>query len=1073
MVDANATLETLRGIKNTIIGNPTQKKELATDGTLRRVLDWVNASEHTGDPIFEQIRIEAAHIIAAQAYGPPEALVSVLEAQAPQALLTALKDERVQSAPRLALALTRALRAVLSAAAETIGPGRWHFLRDPAHPARMEARLVLEDMFSIEGLDVILPYLRHPEPDVRRNIAILIARGICADAHRTRISDHDGRSAVWALIGMLGGDTRNQSAATYALAEITRDNETMSRILTDRIPLSVLSQIMTGTISGANWERAIATTSPVERGRPSIQIPGSEPSLLSMTRPSRSADNPEQVKDEHTRVLDIICKFLPSRDGDLREAACLCVSTVTRQIRPSNVFRDPIHGMVMWLNLALEEFVPSPDSIYQINVPESLVNPDPKLQWMQKCRWKPNEIAGGEIARRVVGACYILADFINDREDLLTYVYHAGTLQRAVRALLTLPPIPIPPGKPAPALSGRWGPGSSSSPSSGVPAPVAQPPPSPTVANRSPSRPRRISNVSRTPGFFVPPNAGPGYIPIPLELMNMPTRGRAGGPSTPVPPPITSPVPPPISPSAVAPVPTSPAGPTSPTQRRLSFAELARRSSESGVQTFTPRAPSRARRTSSSAGIAPVHPAGVGASTGESTTTGTSGEPTTSEPSTMNPAPRPEDAMVVDTEPSRTEDVAMTAAQPTPATPADVVMTNSVVSPITAPTPQAPAPTTRRRKKPPPDPALGPYIFSTSTPAPSSPVPSAPPPRAPEASLRASLLVLLAALTMHSEDHRRLLVEAGGLGTVIPARRANGVSSKPGELEGVTGALGAMGSSDPEVRWAGVMLGRSVGRSTGVLRTGLYDSGIGRAVFDMLMKGEPDKRVLVAVLRMCCNLLNQYSPMREMFIRDGGMQKMAELCDAEELTVRHLALWGFKNSLFRATSEDKRQLMGILGWDRLERALDEQPGEALEQALMIVRNISHTESDAEWLTTHIPPTKLINAAERTLGTDDSASVAALFALAHTAYISSVRLLILSRRRVLEYIRTSLGHSEVQVRSAAALCVAHMAACMPRRLREMREVGIDGQLKVLRGRESDEEVRDNVARALAYFEAREG
>jgi hypothetical protein len=72
----------------------------------------------------------------------------------------------------------------------------------------MEARLVLEDMFSNEGLDVILPYLRHPEPDVRRNVAILLARGICSDAHRTRISDHDGRSAIWALIGMLGGDAR-------------------------------------------------------------------------------------------------------------------------------------------------------------------------------------------------------------------------------------------------------------------------------------------------------------------------------------------------------------------------------------------------------------------------------------------------------------------------------------------------------------------------------------------------------------------------------------------------------------------------------------------------------------------------------------------------------------------------------------------------------------------------------------------------------------------------------------------------------------------------------------------------
>jgi hypothetical protein len=100
---------------------------------------------------------------------------------------------------------------VISAAAETIGPVRWHFQRDAAHPARLEARLVLEDTFSSDALNVILPYLMHSEPDVRRNIALLLARGLVVDAHRTRISEYDGRAAIWSLIGMLGGDTRVSS----------------------------------------------------------------------------------------------------------------------------------------------------------------------------------------------------------------------------------------------------------------------------------------------------------------------------------------------------------------------------------------------------------------------------------------------------------------------------------------------------------------------------------------------------------------------------------------------------------------------------------------------------------------------------------------------------------------------------------------------------------------------------------------------------------------------------------------------------------------------------------------------
>jgi hypothetical protein len=33
MVDAQATLDTLRNVKNTIIGNPVAKKKLTSDGT--------------------------------------------------------------------------------------------------------------------------------------------------------------------------------------------------------------------------------------------------------------------------------------------------------------------------------------------------------------------------------------------------------------------------------------------------------------------------------------------------------------------------------------------------------------------------------------------------------------------------------------------------------------------------------------------------------------------------------------------------------------------------------------------------------------------------------------------------------------------------------------------------------------------------------------------------------------------------------------------------------------------------------------------------------------------------------
>ncbi|CAE6423387.1 unnamed protein product [Rhizoctonia solani] len=84
-----------------------------------------------------------------------------------------------------------------------------------------------------------------------------------------------------------------------------------------------------------------------------------------------------------------------------------------------------------------------------------------------------------------------------------------------------------------------------------------------------------------------------------------------------------------------------------PTRRRMSFAELARRCSDSGVQTFASRAPSRVRRTSSRNGVAPVH---LTIETGlitESVNTGNTGEPGTSTNS-VDPASQSGDAMAVD-----------------------------------------------------------------------------------------------------------------------------------------------------------------------------------------------------------------------------------------------------------------------------------------------------------------------------------------------------------------------------------------------------------------------------------------
>ncbi|KAG8680620.1 hypothetical protein FRC08_016146, partial [Ceratobasidium sp. 394] len=465
------------------------------------------------------------------------------------------------------------------------------------------------------------------------------------------------------------------------------------------------------------------------------------------------------------------------------------------------------------------------------------------------------------------------------------------------------------------------------------------------------------------------------------------------------------------------------------TGRRLSFAELARRGSESGsggVETFAPRARRTSgasvggRRLSSAGGESgTAAPMDSGASAG---TSGSASNQNAGEAMVVDPAPVTVTADVV----MRTSESTRSATPATTTTeqqlePKDVVMSAAEVLAPTAISASAPpgptilpptlAPTTtRRRRKPPPDPALGPYTRPLASPA--TPQPSdAPAPPAPTSAVRAALLVLLASLVMHEEEHRRMLVQAGALGSVLGQTGSRGMKAA-GAVEGVTGVLGALGSADAEVRWSGTMVVRAVGRSTSVLRTGLYDSGIGRAIFEMLMRGDPDRRVLVAVLMVCCNMLYQYSPMREMFIRDGGMARLAELADDSENAVKLNALWAVKNSLFKSTSTENRVVLSVLGFPRLNRLLDESSDDVLEQALGIIRNVTVTESDAEWLVPHVTPARILAAIERALPSESTA-LAALFALTHLCVVPIIRAQTLSRRRTLEFVGASLGHLDVQ------------------------------------------------------------
>ncbi|KAF8999487.1 armadillo-type protein [Cyathus striatus] len=176
-------LPQLKQVKNAVIGNPSKKAEVARDeGFVRTLVQCLNPPHAP-----PEIRIEAAHVLASLAYGTDDSLVSLLRASTHQALIFALAHIQPTDPPALAVALARALRAVMCAGADILGPPLWglrvHYGRgkgrrmsdDEERVVREEVGYALDELFRIDILDTLLPHLNTPKTQLRTHILNLFA----------------------------------------------------------------------------------------------------------------------------------------------------------------------------------------------------------------------------------------------------------------------------------------------------------------------------------------------------------------------------------------------------------------------------------------------------------------------------------------------------------------------------------------------------------------------------------------------------------------------------------------------------------------------------------------------------------------------------------------------------------------------------------------------------------------------------------------------------------------------------------------------------------------------------------
>lgn len=129
----------------------------------------------------------------------------------------------------------------------------------------------------------------------------------------------------------------------------------------------------------------------------------------------------------------------------------------------------------------------------------------------------------------------------------------------------------------------------------------------------------------------------------------------------------------------------------------------------------------------------------------------------------------------------------------------------------------------------------------------------------------------------------------------------------------------------------------SLSRSVRQLRTCLIDAGLAQPLFQLLF--DTDIEVQVAASAALCNIILDFSPMKQIIIEKGGVTRLVQLILGGSAALRLNAIWALKNMLYQADLSLKRRVMDELGWNNLSALVDDSNIALQEQALSLLRNL--------------------------------------------------------------------------------------------------------------------------------------
>ncbi|KAK4987804.1 hypothetical protein LTR50_004356 [Elasticomyces elasticus] len=164
---------------------------------------------------------------------------------------------------------------------------------------------------------------------------------------------------------------------------------------------------------------------------------------------------------------------------------------------------------------------------------------------------------------------------------------------------------------------------------------------------------------------------------------------------------------------------------------------------------------------------------------------------------------------------------------------------------------------------------------------------------------RQGALEALAALAHKEDSHRKAIVDAGVMPSIVDSLKPFPDSS----INTPRSALGPRDGSTVAVLLAACYAATSMSRSVSLLRTSLIDAGVAKPVFALLKHDDGD--VAVAATNVLCNLLLEFSAMRQDLMAADVMKILCDHAKWSDTRLRLSSLWALKHLVYTAPKSIK------------------------------------------------------------------------------------------------------------------------------------------------------------------------